>query len=130
MEALGYLWVYLASGRLPWQGITDCVGPVKIERIGQLKLSTPLEELCSGLPSEFAAYITYARSLRPFDMPDHASARQLFRSLAEKLCPNDDSVFDWMGFDLHEHETNSSSGNNPTRSDSDEQLALAARVSN
>ena len=38
MESLGYLWVYLAKGRLPWQGITDCTGPAKIERIGQLKV--------------------------------------------------------------------------------------------
>jgi len=129
MEALGYLWVYLASGRLPWQGITDCTGPAKIERIGQMKMSTPLDQLCAGLPQEFAAYLAYVRSLRPHDMPDHNSARQMFQSLAEKLCPDEDSTFDWIGVELDNHDTTSSSGNNPTRSDSEEPMPFVMQVS-
>jgi len=103
MESLGYLWIYLAGCRLPWQGVRDCVGQAKVERIGQLKGSTPVQELCAGLPPEFAAYLTYARSLRQHDFPDHAAARQMFRSLAEKLCPDDAEVppaFDWMELDF------------------------------
>jgi len=129
MESLGYLWIYLANGRLPWQGITDLTGPAKIERIGQLKAMTPVDELCAGLPQEFAAYITYARSLRPYDMPDHASARQMFRALAENLCPNDDGIFDWIGVDLDAGDDNSSGDNNLTRSDSDEQVAMETQLS-
>ena len=129
MESLGFLWVYLAKGRLPWQGITDCAGPAKIGRIGQLKMTTPVEELCSGLPQEFAAFITYARSLRPYDMPDHSSARAMFRSLAEKLCPDDESPLDWMGLDLDAADAGSSKDSNPTRSDSEEDVALVTRLS-
>jgi len=117
LESLGYLWVYLAVGRLPWQGVSDCTGQAKIERIGQLKMTTPIDELCAGLPQEFASYFAYVKSLRPHDMPDHDSARQMFRSLAENLCPNNDSVFDWLETDLHAYETNSSSDDNPTRSE-------------
>jgi len=129
MESLGYLWVYLAVGRLPWQGVSACTLPAKIERIGQLKMTTPIDELCSGLPQEFAAYFSYVRSLRQFDMPDHNSARQMFQDLAERVCPNDDPTFDWMNIDLEDHDANSSSENNPTRSNSDEQVGLGAQVS-
>ena len=131
MESLAFLWIYLASGRLPWQGIRDVTGPAKIERIGQLKMTTPVDELCAGLPQEFAAYIAYVRSLRPFDVPDHAAARQMFRSLAEKLCPDEDQVFDWIGVDLDADDVVDSSGdNNPTTpSDSEEQAAVVRRVS-
>ena len=129
MESLGYLWIYLALGRLPWQGIRDCSGPEKIERIGQIKASTTAEQLCAGLPQEFVTYMSYVRSLRPFDMPDHASARQMFRELAEKLCPDDDSPLDWVGLDLDNQEKNSSSVNVPTRSSSDEDAAIATDLS-
>ena len=124
MESLGYLWVYLARGRLPWQGITDCAGPAKIERIGQMKIATPVDVLCDGLPPEFATFISYARALRPYEMPDHAAARQMFRSVAERLCPDDDEVFDWIGVDLDAGDDGDSTGDNyPTRSESDEELA-------
>jgi len=123
MESLGYLWVYLANGRLPWQGISDVTGPAKIERIGQLKMTTPVDELCAGLPQEFATYIAYARSLRPYDMPDHKSARQMFHALAEKLCADDEAVFDWMAVDLDAGDATTSADDVPTRSESDEELA-------
>jgi len=129
MESLGYLWVYLACGRLPWQGITDRTGPAKIERIGQLKMTTPVDELCSGLPQEFAAYITYARNLRQHEMPDHNSARQMFRDLSERLCPNEDPLFDWMGIDLDAGDADSSGENVPTPSGSDEQAAVVSGLS-
>jgi len=128
MESLGYLWIYLAAGRLPWQGIKDLTGPAKVERIAQLKMTTPLDQLCAGLPQVFATYMQYARSLRPYDMPDHAAARQMFRALADQLCPNDDDVFDWIGVDLDSDDAaaSSSTENNPTSTrrsdDSDEHV--------
>ena len=128
MESLGYLWIYLARGRLPWQGIAECDGPAKVERIGQLKASTPADELCAGLPPEFAAYVTYARSLRQYDFPDHASARRMFRCLAEHLCPDDEETspaFDWMGLDLDADDLSAAAAdNNPSDSpQTDEQAA-------
>lgn len=96
LEALGYMWVYLARGRLPWQGIRDCTGQAKIAKIGQLKASTPLDELCEGLPVEFANYLNYVRSLRQHDRPDYASIRQVFRLLGEQLQFEYDWKFDWL----------------------------------
>lgn len=96
MESLGYLWIYLARGRLPWQGLRDCNGPAKIARIGQMKVTISAEELCEGLPTEFVTYMNYIRSLKPYDMPDHYGVRELFRSLAERLDIGEyDWEFDW-----------------------------------
>jgi serine/threonine protein kinase len=96
IEALGYMWIYLALGRLPWQGIRDCGGQAKITRIGQLKVATSIEVLCAGLPEEFAAYLTYARSLRPHDKPDYTTIRGMFRALGERLGIEYDWKFDWL----------------------------------
>lgn len=96
MESLSYLFIYLARGRLPWQGIRSCTGPAKIAQIGRLKIDVSLGELCSGLPEEFLTYAQYVRSLRPYDMPDHDGIRNLFRSLATKLGIDEyDWNFDW-----------------------------------
>jgi serine/threonine protein kinase len=98
MESLGFLWIYLARGRLPWQGIRDYAGLAKITRIGQIKANEPIEQLCAGLPDEFAVYMNYVRSLRPFDLPDHDGLRDLFQALANQLgVGNYDWIFDWMG---------------------------------
>jgi len=120
--------------------VTDCVGPAKIERIGQLKVSTPVDEICSGLPHEFATFLAYSRSLRPYEMPDHAAARHMFRTLAERLCPAaeaaeaDPAVFDWVGVDLDaDDDDETADGNSPAaRTESDEELAplLSNRLSN
>lgn len=96
MESLGYMWIYFAQGQLPWQGIRDCSGPAKVTRIGQMKASIPLDELCAGMPEEFAAYMVYARSLRPTDMPDHTAVRNMFRDLGERLDVEYDWKFDWI----------------------------------
>ena len=96
MESLGYLWIYLARGRLPWQGIRETSGRDKIARIGQLKASISVEELCAGLPIEFASYMNYVRSLRPIDVPDHDAIRNLFQALGEQLGVGlYDRQFDW-----------------------------------
>lgn len=97
LEALGYMWVYLARGRLPWQGIRDFAGPAKIARIGQLKVETPLEALCDGLPEEFAGYLAYARALRPQDVPDYAGLRRMFRDVGGRMGIEYDWKFDWIG---------------------------------
>lgn len=109
MESLGYLWIYLARGRLPWQGIRDCNGPAKIARIGQMKAAITAEELCEGLPTEFVTYMNYARSLKPYDTPDHDGVRELFRGLADRL---EIGEYDWE-FDWSESPS-SSGGISPT----------------
>ena len=70
MEALGYLFVYLYRGRLPWQGLKGN-GPERYDNILKVKKSTTPEELCRGLPNEFEQYIKTVRKLGFEDEPDH-----------------------------------------------------------
>ena len=53
------------------------------------------EELCDGLPCEFAAYIDYTRRLAFDDRPDYARFRRLFRRRFQSEGFKHDHVFDW-----------------------------------
>jgi len=44
----------------------------KYRNIMDRKISTPVEALCQGFPTEFASFITYARSLNFEERPDYA----------------------------------------------------------
>jgi hypothetical protein len=47
MEALGYVFVYLIRGDLPWQGLeADTKKKQKYEKMSEMKLSTSVEVLC------------------------------------------------------------------------------------
>lgn len=95
LEALGYILIYLARGVLPWQGIKARSMPEKLNKIAEIKMNTSPEELCKGLPQEFAVYFNYVRGLKLHEEPDYAGIKQLFQSLAEKLDITYDDCFDW-----------------------------------
>ncbi|KAH8248873.1 hypothetical protein KR032_003932, partial [Drosophila birchii] len=95
MEALGYLMIYLLRGSLPWQGIRN--GPLKQrnEKIAEYKQSIRLEELCSGCPDEFGAYMSYCRTLGFEEEPHYPLIRQSFLDLMKRFKYTNDGVFDW-----------------------------------
>ncbi|KAM0424960.1 hypothetical protein ACHAPT_009761 [Fusarium lateritium] len=95
LESLGYVLVYLARGRLPWEDLRAANEEEKYELAKQEKTNLPLEELCQGLPEEFAAYIKYARSLAFGDKPDYAHLRRRFRRLFKSKGFEYDNVYDW-----------------------------------
>ncbi|CAB1341893.1 unnamed protein product [Coregonus sp. 'balchen'] len=81
LESLGYVLMYFNLGSLPWQGLKAATKRQKYERISEKKMSTPIEVLCKGYPSEFSTYLNFCRSLRFDDKPDYSYLRQLFRNL-------------------------------------------------
>ncbi|KAL8623356.1 Casein kinase I isoform delta-B [Nucella lapillus] len=95
MESLGYVFMYFLRGSLAWQGLKAATKRQKYERISEKKMSTPIEELCKGFPSEFATYLNFCRSLRFDDKPDYSYLRQLFRNLFHRQGFTYDYVFDW-----------------------------------
>uniref|UniRef100_H2Z700 non-specific serine/threonine protein kinase n=1 Tax=Ciona savignyi TaxID=51511 RepID=H2Z700_CIOSA len=95
LESLGYILMYFNLGTLPWQGLKAATKRQKYERISEKKMSTPIELLCKGHPSEFATYLNYCRSLRFDDKPDYSYLRQLFRNLFHRQGFTYDYVFDW-----------------------------------
>jgi len=95
LESLGYVLMYFNRGSLPWQGLKGQIKKQKYERISDKKMSTPVETLCKGFPSEFATFLNYSRSLRFDDKPDYQYLRKLLRDLFIKEGYKYDAVFDW-----------------------------------
>lgn len=95
MESLGYLWVYLLKGRLPWQGLQVKSRDEKYESIKKLKQELSLEEVCEGLPGEFLRYMQHCKSLKFEEEPDYKGMKMMFRDLFFKLDLNWDFVFEW-----------------------------------
>ncbi|KAJ6759590.1 CASEIN KINASE I-LIKE [Salix koriyanagi] len=81
LESLGYVLMYFLRGSLPWQGLKAGTKKQKYEKISEKKVSTSIEALCRGYPTEFASYFHYCRSLRFDDKPDYAYLKRIFRDL-------------------------------------------------
>ncbi|XP_076932021.1 casein kinase 1-like protein 1 isoform X1 [Bidens hawaiensis] len=95
LESLGYVLMYFLRGSLPWQGLKAGNKKQKYEKISQKKVSTSIEALCRGYPTEFASYFHYCRSLRFEDKPDYAYLKRIFRDLFIREGFQFDYVFDW-----------------------------------
>ncbi|XP_076946212.1 casein kinase 1-like protein 2 [Bidens hawaiensis] len=95
LESLGYVLMYFLRGSLPWQGLKAGNKKQKYERISEKKVSTSIESLCRGYPTEFASYFHYCRSLRFEDKPDYAYLKRIFRDLFIREGFQFDYVFDW-----------------------------------
>uniref|UniRef100_A0A1J3IN58 non-specific serine/threonine protein kinase n=1 Tax=Noccaea caerulescens TaxID=107243 RepID=A0A1J3IN58_NOCCA len=95
LESLGYIFMYFLMGILPWQGLKAGNKKQKYDKISEKKVSTSIEALCRGHPTEFASYFHYCRSLRFDDKPDYAYLKRLFRNLFIREGFQFDFVFDW-----------------------------------
>eukprot|EP01018_Ginkgo_biloba_P020721 Gb_29196 [translate_table: standard] len=95
MESLGYVLMYFLRGSLPWQGLKAGTKKQKYEKIGEKKVTTPIEVLCKSYPSEFAKYFHHCRQLRFDDKPDYAYLKRIFRDLFIHEGFQFDYVFDW-----------------------------------
>ncbi|KAK6944809.1 Protein kinase domain [Dillenia turbinata] len=95
LESLGYVLMYFLKGSLPWQGLKAGTKKQKYEKISEKKVSTSIEALCRGYPTEFASYFHYCRSLRFDDKPDYAYLKRIFRDLFIREGFQFDYVFDW-----------------------------------
>ena len=96
LESLGYIFVYLARGSLPWQGLQAATDDEKDARIKEMKEDFSGKALCDGfLPGEFATYINYTRGLAFDAKPDYSYLRRLFRRLFQAKGFEYDHVFDW-----------------------------------
>jgi casein kinase 1 len=95
LEALGYVFMYFLRGSLPWQGMKGNSKKEKYDRIMEKKMSTPIEVLCKGYPTEYVTYLNYCRSLRFEDRPDYAYLRRFLKDLFFRENYQYDFIFDW-----------------------------------
>jgi serine/threonine protein kinase len=95
--SLGYVWLYLLRGSLPWQGLPASARVDKKQQILEKKLSLTAEELCEGLPREFAEYFAAVGRLNFGDEPPYAVLKWGFRELFLRAGFVCDYQFDWVG---------------------------------
>lgn len=96
MESLAYIFVYLLKGSLPWMGVQTGNLQAKYDKICSIKKSTQPEDLCSGIPSEFAQFLTMIKKLKFDEQPEYAKYRQMFRDLFIKNDFSYDYKYDWV----------------------------------
>ncbi|KPI83618.1 putative casein kinase I [Leptomonas seymouri] len=95
MEGIAYLLIYFIQGTLPWQGLKADSKDQKYGLIAKVKMCTPIETLCQGIPVEFASFVNYARALRFEDQPDYGYVRAMFRRVFEREGYQEDYAYDW-----------------------------------
>ena len=99
VEAVGYVLVYLALGRLPWQRAGKEKGKGHLAKVLEKKLITPPEILCKKLPKQFAFIFQYIRKLKYEERPDYNMMKCLLADLLlskMSLTKTTTFSFDWF----------------------------------
>jgi serine/threonine protein kinase len=104
LESLGYVMVYLAKGKLPWQGLAKKRSGSPRDEIKDKKMSTSTESLCSGLPSCFKEMIDYAKSLSFQQKPDYELINNMIRDSSKK--DDIELVLAWEEEDYYDNQDN------------------------
>lgn len=96
LESIGYILLYLAKGKLPWQGLKESKRE-KSRIIGNMKRSMCLADIIKNFPGEaqIAEYFNYVSSLEFDAAPDYAYLRKLLDTALAENGLYDDGVFEW-----------------------------------
>ena len=97
LESLGYMLIDLGTNYLPWGSTVKLTNNIniKMEAVFKLKYSSKPEQLCKGLPEEFAEYIKYVRKLEFEEEPDYRYLKGLFISVLSRNQLKNDLLFSW-----------------------------------
>ena len=80
IEGIAYNLIYLAKGKLPWQGVKTKNKKEKHKKIMESKLAYSPEQLCKDLPDEFVNLLKYSRNLEFEEKPDYKSIKVMFKN--------------------------------------------------
>jgi serine/threonine protein kinase len=78
LMSLAFTLIYFLKGSLPWQGIQIANKEEKYQKIAHLKNTIPVEELCSGIPTEFGTFLQYTKDLKFDEKPNYSLLRNMF----------------------------------------------------
>ena len=78
LESLGYVMIYLFSGRLPWQGLDISNKKRKMKEICRIKSSMSIQVLCLDCPNSLYQYMQYCKNLGFYEKPEYSFLRSLF----------------------------------------------------
>ena len=96
LESLAYVLIYLMKGSLPWMGLDASDKDEKYKKILDMKASISIEELCKGIPKEFAQFLYMAKHLKFTERPHYARYRRLFKSLFISSGFVYNCIYDWV----------------------------------
>ena len=123
LESLGYMYIYLSKGSLPWSNIKYKKVEEMLNLTSKLKQNTSLEELCKGLPQEMLLYMKYVRELKFYQKPNYILLRKLFLLILSKLGLRNDNIFSWV-----KDKTIAQNSQNKNRSRSNPQIRLMKKI--
>jgi serine/threonine protein kinase len=95
IEGIAYNLIYLAKGKLPWQGVKTKNKKEKHKKIMESKISYSPEQLCKDLPEEFVNLLKYSRNLEFEENPDYKSIKLMFKNHIIKNGDTMNFEFDW-----------------------------------
>ena len=115
LESLGYMYIYLAKGKLPW---SDDLEKINIEDFLKksiiIKKNILVEDLCKDLPKEFCDYMNYVKKLNFEAKPNYGYLKSLFKNLLLNI-----DSFTWVEQNNYNHKIkieNNSFNNNLKKS--------------
>jgi len=93
MQSLGYIFVYMLLGKLPWQNLMrDREKKEGYHHIMVVKMRTSVEQLVENIPQpireSLTLYLFYVNSLMYHEEPNYEYCRTLFRNLAGNFTGN------------------------------------------
>ena len=96
MESIGYVLLYFFKGTLPWKGLKCKDKNEKYQKIKEMKMNTPPEKLCEGLPIEFANYLKMVKKLSFEEEPEYKKYINMFNELFKSKDFEKDYLYDWV----------------------------------
>ena len=96
LECLGYSFVYLLNGELPWQGTRAENKREKYHIIKEKKITIKPDQLCKDLPAQLVRYFNYCRILKFEEKPDYAYLKKIFKDLFYEKQYDSNFEYDWV----------------------------------
>jgi serine/threonine protein kinase len=90
LESLAYILIYFLRGDLPWERLASS------DLIARRKLECSIDDLCYGLPVEYATLLRYSRTLAFHAKPNYDYIIGLFRNMMPHGGAHNDAVFEWV----------------------------------
>lgn len=96
LESLGYMYIFLATGYLPWSNIKAKSVEELLQKAYEINEKTSIDILCKDMPREMHLYMKYVRNLSFTQKPDYDYLRSLFYEILFKNGERNDCLFSWV----------------------------------
>ena len=96
LESLGYMYIFLAKGKLPWSKIKITTLEEVLNKTFEIRINTSIDILCKDLPEEMILYVKYVENLLFDEEPNYNYLKKLFINILHKIGEKNDNMFSWV----------------------------------